>query len=59
MKGDILARIGFKSGVVEISEDVLCKHTIFIGSTAAVLVSFQTVRKEYRLMWRSPRRDTL
>ena len=35
MKGDILARIGFKSGVVEISEDVLCKHTIFIGSTGS------------------------
>jgi len=35
MEDDIVARIGFKSGVVEISEDVLCKHTIFIGSTGS------------------------
>ena len=35
MKDDIVARIGFNGGVVEISEDVLCKHTIFIGSTGS------------------------
>ena len=35
MKDDIVARIGFKGGAVEISEDVLCKHTIFIGSTGS------------------------
>ena len=35
MKDEIVARIGFKGGVVEISEDVLCKHTIFIGSTGS------------------------
>ena len=35
MKDDIVARIGFKGGSVEISEDVLCKHTIFIGSTGS------------------------
>ena len=35
MKDDIVARIVFKNGVVEISEDVLCKHTIFIGSTGS------------------------
>ena len=35
MKDDIVARIGFKGGVVEISEDVLCKHAIFIGSTGS------------------------
>ena len=35
MKDDIVARIGFNGGSVEISEDVLCKHTIFIGSTGS------------------------
>ena len=35
MKDEIVARIGFNGGVVEISEDVLCKHTIFIGSTGS------------------------
>ncbi len=35
MKDDIVARIGFNGGAVEISEDVLCKHTIFIGSTGS------------------------
>lgn len=35
MKDDIVARIGFNGRVVEISEDVLCKHTIFIGSTGS------------------------
>ena len=35
MKDEIVARIEFKGGVVEISEDVLCKHTIFIGSTGS------------------------
>ena len=35
MKDDIVARIGFNGGVVEISEDVLCKHAIFIGSTGS------------------------
>ena len=35
MKDEIVAKIGFKGGVVEISEDVLCKHTIFIGSTGS------------------------
>ena len=35
MKDEIVARIGFNGGSVEISEDVLCKHTIFIGSTGS------------------------
>ena len=35
MKDEIVARIGFNGGAVEISEDVLCKHTIFIGSTGS------------------------
>ena len=35
MKKKIVSKIGFKSGVVEISEDVLYKHTIFIGSTGS------------------------
>ena len=35
MKDEIVARIEFNGGVVEISEDVLCKHTIFIGSTGS------------------------
>ncbi len=34
MEDDIVARIGFKSGVVEISEDVLCKHTILVQRVA-------------------------
>lgn len=42
MKNKIVSTIKTSAGELELSEDALCKHTIFIGSTGSGKTTSQT-----------------